>query len=252
LCAAISATLVALLAAGAAPSTATAAACVPSSFGIALDIGHDRAHPGAIGASGTPEFEYNQLLGRAAVAALRNAGFATAFLIEERGTPLGIEERTRIAAERHAALLLSLHHDSVQPRYLSERTVAGRPQRFSDLFHGFSIFVSGRNAHAKQSERFADLLAQALLTRGLTPSLHHAQAIPGENRPLLNARLGVYRFDDLVILAGASMPAALLESGVIVNRAEEQAIRQGSYHEAVVAAVVQAVGDFCRRGPGGR
>jgi hypothetical protein len=48
------------------------------------------------------------------------------------------------------------------------------------------------------------------------------------------------------------MPAALLKSGVIVNRAEERAIRQGSYHEAVVAAVVQAVGDFCRRGAGGR
>jgi N-acetylmuramoyl-L-alanine amidase len=177
--------------------------------------------------------------------------FAAAFLIGESETPLGIEERTRIAGERHAALLLSLHHDSVQPRYLSEMTVTGRPQRFGDLFLGFSIFVSGRNAHAKQSERFADLLGRALLARGLTPSLHHAGAIPGENRPLLDASLGVYR-DNLVILVGASIPAALLESGVIANRAEEQAIRQRSYHQMVVAAVVQAVGDFCRRGSGGR
>jgi hypothetical protein len=50
---------------------------------------------------------------------------------------------------------------------------------------------------------------------------HHAEPIKGENRELVNPELGIYRFDDLIVLKSAAMPAALLECGVIVNRSEE-------------------------------
>jgi len=57
--------------------------------------------------------------------------------------------------------------------------------------------------------------------QGLTPTLHHAEPIKGENRELVNPDLGIYRFDDLIVLKSAAMPAVLLECGVIVNRSEE-------------------------------
>jgi len=37
-----------------------------------------------------------------------------------------------------------------------------------------------------------------------------------------NVTLGLYRFNDLEVLKTAPMPAALLETGIIVNRREEQ------------------------------
>jgi N-acetylmuramoyl-L-alanine amidase len=43
------------------------------------------------------------------------------------------------------------------------------------------------------------------------------------------------------------MPAVLLESGIIVNRVEEQEIRRGPYHKKVVTALVKAIQDFCNR-----
>lgn len=220
-------------------------ACQPASFKIALDVGHYRARPGAISATGVTEFTYNLALARALLAALHRDGFGAAFLIGEGGGPISLGERTRIAAQAGAELLISLHHDSVQPRYLSTWSVAGRPQHYSDLFHGYSIFVSDKNRKKSESERFATLLGQALLDKGLTPSLHHAENIPGENRPLLDPRLGIYRFDDLVVLKTAPAPAVLLESGIIVNRSEEQQIRSGTYEPRVVAALLDAVRQYC-------
>ena len=37
----------------------------------------------------------------------------------------------------------------------------------------------------------------------LVPTLHHAEKIPGESRELLDAQLGIYRFDDLAALKSA-------------------------------------------------
>jgi N-acetylmuramoyl-L-alanine amidase len=51
----------------------------------------------------------------------------------------------------------------------------------------------------------------------------------------------VYRFDDLLVLEGAAMPAALVECGVIVNRAEEREAASPARQEAVAGAIAAAV-----------
>jgi N-acetylmuramoyl-L-alanine amidase len=118
--------------------------CQPPLIKIALDIGHDRSNPGAISATGVTEFSYNLALAHSVIAALQTAGFNAAFLIGESGVPLSLKERIEIANDHRADLLLSLHHDSVQSRYLSEWTVNAALQRYSDRFHGYSLFISGK------------------------------------------------------------------------------------------------------------
>jgi N-acetylmuramoyl-L-alanine amidase len=216
-------------------------------FRLALDIGHTLSQPGATSATGATEFEYNRTLARAVLAALQKKGIGAAFMIGESGEPMALEARTRRAAEGGADLLLSLHHDSVQPRYLSTWNVGGVEQHYSDLFHGYSILVSARNPHFAESKMFALALGDALLAETLNPSLHHAEPIPGENHPLLDATRGIYEYDGLAVLRTAGMPAVLLESAVIVNRAEEQRVRSGEYHRHVIAAIVKAVRAYCSR-----
>ena len=210
-----------------------------------MDVGHTVATPGATSARGVPEYRFNATLARDIVRALTAAGYRRTILVNDNGRIGSLAERAGVANRFHAAIYLAIHHDAVQPRYLETWTFEGRPLPFSDRFHGFSLFVSRRNRRAGASERFGRLLARELLRRGNSPSLHHAEPIPGEGRPLLDRALGLYQFDDLVVLHEASMPALLLEAGVIVNRDEEAALFDPSYRGRVVGAVVAAIGEFC-------
>jgi N-acetylmuramoyl-L-alanine amidase len=221
--------------------------CQPPTFKVAIDIGHDKRRPGATSARGVTEFTYNHALGELVLSALKASGFTSAFLIGESGALMPLSYRPRIASDEQAAVFISLHHDSAQTQYFSEWSFDGRRYAYSDTFHGYSIFVSQGSRWAKDSLALATLLGQALKANGLTPSLHHAEKIPGEARTLLDPSLGIYAFDGLAVLRGATMPALLLESGLIVNRGEEQAIQSGMYHPKIVAALVSAITRYCAR-----
>jgi N-acetylmuramoyl-L-alanine amidase len=125
----------------------------------------------------------------------------------------------------------------VQPQYLETWTSGGVPHRFSDRFTGFSLFVSRANPGLSTSLACASALGAALRRAGFTPSLHHAEPIPGENRPFADRLNGVYYFDDLVVLKTATQPALLLEAGIIVNRTEEVMLQQPAVHTTIAAAI---------------
>ena len=94
-------------------------------------------------------------------------------------------------------------------------------------------------------KRLRLVIGAALLAGGFAPSLYHAEPIPGEGRPLLDRRLGILRFDKLVVLRTAAMPAVLLEAAVIVNRQEEEEARGPAFLKRMAAAVTRAVLQFC-------
>ena len=214
-------------------------------FKVALDVGHTLSQPGATGASGATEFAYNQRLAVAVNDALRRGGVATV-LIGGDGGPMPLLSRPKLAQAAGASLFLSLHHDSVQPHYLSTWIVGGQPRPYSDRFRGYSVFVSDANPRRADSLRMAALLGSQMRRAGFTPSLHHAEPIPGENRPIVDAALGIMRFDGLAVLRTAAIPAVLLEAAVIVNREDETAVQQPSTFGRMVEAIVSAVQRYCR------
>ena len=222
-------------------SRVTAFAADPHDLVIALDIGHTRARPGAVSARGAYEFYFNQRMARLIEQRLREAGYRRVFLINESGRDISLTERTALAARKKAALFLSIHHDSVQPRYVSPWLHDGRPNVYSDRFQGYSVFYSERNRAAAESRTLALAIGSELLASGLTPTLHHAEPIPGENRRLIDARTGVYQFDELVVLWSAKMPAVLLECGVLAHRQEELNLETPEYRDRIAAAVVRAI-----------
>jgi N-acetylmuramoyl-L-alanine amidase len=64
-------------------------------------------------------------------------------------------------------------------------------------------------------------------------------------RPLLDIDAGVYRYDELIVLKMTQMPAALLESGSIINRDEELVMASDEHKNKVSAAVAAAVAEYC-------
>lgn len=211
---------------------------------IALDVGHFLARPGAVSARGRTEFEFNRELASAIRSSLEAYG-ARVQLIGADGELAVLAQRT--AAARGASLFLSVHHDSVQPSYLVEWQYAGTVQRYSDRFAGFSLFVSRRNAWSAASLACASAIGRALRAAGFTPSLYHADAIPGEGKPFADRPNGVHYYDDLVVLRTATQPAVLLEAGVIVNRDEELALRLPATQRRIADAVAAGV-QACRVG----
>jgi N-acetylmuramoyl-L-alanine amidase len=188
---------------------------------IIVDAGHTPAHPGATGASGRVEHLYNLDLSAAVAQDLQADG--------ER--VITLEQRPNAAPE--ANLFVSIHHDSLQQAWID----AGRRREFK----GYSLFVSMRNPHYAQSLACAQAIGERLLAAGETPSLYHATPIKGENRPLLDRRLGIHRFDDLVVLRSAPMPAVLVEAGVIANPDEETRLREPTTLAKLAQAISQGI-----------
>lgn len=208
---------------------------------IAIDVGHYLEEPGVISARGRPEFEFNLDLAREIAAALKARGHA-ARLIGADGKMKEPWRRPRAA--RGADLLVSAHHDSVRERYLSTWTHDGAERRYSDLFSGFSLFVSRENPDWKQGLRCASAIGAALIKTGFRPSLYHADPAFGENRPFADQGNGVHYFDHLAVLRHARLPALLFEAGVIVNRDEETRMSDDNVRKQIAVSVADGI-DAC-------
>lgn len=205
---------------------------------IAIDVGHYLAQPGVISARGVSEFEYNLQLAREISESLRRAGHRT-ILIGDDGMAENLGSRAPRASGMD--LFISVHHDSVQPRFLSAWENEGGTYWYSDRFSGFSLFVSRLHAHTDASQRCASAIGAALRSAGFTPSRYHADPILGENRPFADEANGVHYFDNLAVLKTASIPALLFEAGVIVNRDEELRMRDPAVRKRIAEAIGNAV-----------
>lgn len=209
---------------------------------VAIDVGHSISAPGAISARGKPEFEFNQGMARIVQQTLTRDRVPS-ILIGSDGNEVDLLPRTIAAEDAGATFLVSIHHDSVQPQYLETWNTQGMQRQFSDRFSGFSLFVSHKNPAAEASLSCARAIGFALEQAGLHPSHHHAENIPGENRAWADKDAGVYYYDDLVVLKSAKIPAVLIEAGVIVNRQEEQTIRQTQVRKVIANAIARGLSD---------
>jgi N-acetylmuramoyl-L-alanine amidase len=227
-------------------------ACAPASFAVAVDAGHTPGSPGSTSARGKPEFEFNHRLAWELVISLHAAGYQKAFLVNPNKRELSLRDRTRMAERNGGDLFISIHHDSVQPHYLTSWTHNGQNRAYSDTFSGFSLFVSGSSQGTTASRLTAQAIGLGLVQRGLTPTLHHAEPIPGESRTLLVPKLGIYQRDTLAVLRDSRAPAVLVEAGVIVHRAEEQRLEQTGHRAKILAAIKDGVVAACAATPGGQ
>jgi len=195
---------------------------------ILVDVGHTPGQSGARAASGRAEYLYNRDLAAALARALAALGDRVTRIVPGND---GIALAARPAVAPDADLFVSIHHDSIQPRYID----AGRQGEFA----GYSVFVSMRNPQPVRSLRCAQAIGEALREAGEHPSAYHAEPIAGENRPFLDRRRGVHRYDGLVVLHSARMPAVLIEAGVIVNPAEEARLAQPKTIRGLATAIAR-------------
>jgi len=210
-------------------------------FTVAIDIGHTKTNFGAVSSRGVSEYKFNYAIANILLKKIIASKNLAAFIINPDGKKISLKKRTQIASKKGADLFISLHHDSVQQKYIDYWKYKQKKNHYSDQFSGYSIFISNKNRQAKESYRFAAFLGKELIDYSFTPTLHHAEKIKGENRKLLDTKKGIYEFNDLVVLKTAAMPSILLECGVIVNRKEELLVRSDGFKEDISNAIVNAI-----------
>jgi N-acetylmuramoyl-L-alanine amidase len=236
-----------------APVAAKPDSCRRANFRVVVDVGHTVDVPGAISARGVPEYAFNLQLGTAVRQALVDAGFDEATLLITATAPWrGLFERAERANRMRADLFIAIHHDSVPDNLLQTWQYAGQDERYNDDYPGYAIFISNDNADRAGSLMFGSLLGKELQARGLDYTPHYTLPPMGHRRrELLDAKAGVYRYDQLIVLRATHMPAVLLEAGSIVNRQEELQLASPERRALTSAAIVAAVEEFCaaRAGP---
>ncbi len=207
---------------------------VPLAFDVILDPGHSAQRYGTLSCSGKKEYEYNNQLLMSVFPYL----VAQKIYVDVTRDPE--EEITlvqRAEKSKGKKLFISLHHDSAQEQFITR--VSGNP--CSRKARGYSIFISKKNPYFERSLSCARVLGEALRNAGLVPSTHHGEPISGENRTLLDARLGIYQYDDLVVLKQSKCPALLLEAGVIIHPEEDKLVQTPEYKRNIANGIVQAI-----------
>lgn len=212
---------------------------------VIIDIGHTPKTQGVISSQGVAEYKYNKNIAEFLFMALQNKGINTV-IINAQGKEITLKQRAALVNNEHGSLLISIHHDSVQPRYLSSWSYDGHDYSYSDRFSGYSVFLSTKNKQYIKSVRLAQLLGMLMRHWEFSPSYHHAEMIQGESRMLLDSYNGIYRYDDLVLLKSVNVPAVLLECGVIVNRQEEGELQKEEVQRRIVNAIAGSVETFLK------
>jgi N-acetylmuramoyl-L-alanine amidase len=229
------------------PAKVDGAKCNRAGFRVVLDVGHTQEVPGAKSARGVPEYEFNLRLAKLIEQKLIEAGFGrTVLMITGEPPHTGLYKRAARANGLNADLFLSIHHDAVPDRLIETWQYEGQEHQFSDRFHGHSIFISEDNPNVRGSLLFGKLLGEQMEARGLHYTPHYTQRIMGSRqRELLDAKAGVYRYDQLIVLRDTRMPAVLFEAGSIVNRDEELLLATPEHQSLIAAAATDAVTAFC-------
>jgi N-acetylmuramoyl-L-alanine amidase len=207
---------------------------------IVIDPGHTSKHPGAISLRGIPEVDYNDNFVRKLADKLSQHGVKV-LKTRKEGEEIDLDARIEKLRGKGGTALISIHHDSAQLVHLKEMEIKGkRVYQTIKPISGYSIFISRLNPYYRDSLRLAMNLGEEILRLGRNPTLHHAEPIAGENRTLIDKRLGIYQFDDLKILSKTTIPAVLLEVGVLVDKSDEAYVSNENNQDALIDAIVRA------------
>lgn len=207
-------------------------------FRLLIDSGHDRQSPSVNGCrSGIPEYVFNDNLAGMLRDKLQTGTDISAALTREAEDCISLRGRARMTPGFD--LMVSIHHDSAQDTYLRPVMMGGKEKRCIVGPQGFCVYVSRKNPYPEASLLFARLISGFLVGKGLTPSTHHGEDIPGERHVMIAP--GVYYYDNLIVLKEGRCPAVLVEAAVLTNYKDEAEASSPQFQQKVTDALREAV-----------
>lgn len=226
---------------------------------VTIDPGHGGDDPGAIGSLGTREKMVTLAIAGELVQYLNGQDGIRAEITRDSDFFIPLQERRKIAREKHQAdLFVSIHADSAPSRQASGASV------FALSLKGANTATSRFAQQLAERENKSDLLRGyiaetddvSVMLAGLTVegSLNHSlemgRMILDELRPLVG-KLHSPRVEQagFAVLKEPGMVSLLVETGFISNPEEEERLSDPGYQRDLAARIGTAIVNFCRRFP---
>lgn len=217
---------------------------VPESCLVAIDIGHSKNRCGATSSRGVGEYWFNSAIAKKLHAKLIENDLLDVVIINKKGSEVSLGQRVSEINLSKADLVISIHHDSVQPKYLQKWNFNGEPRNYCDTFSGHSIFISKKSIEHEKSLKLAYMIGNEFAAINLNPTLHHSEMIPGESRELISPDLGIYDAD-FAVLKKTTIPSVLVECGIIINRIDEEKLINNDYQDIIAGAISSGIINYC-------
>ncbi|HVI97122.1 MAG TPA: N-acetylmuramoyl-L-alanine amidase [Anaeromyxobacter sp.] len=241
-----------MLAALAAAALALATAGRAPAFVAVVDPGHGGDQEGALSPAGDREKDVALEIARRIAARLKAQG-GRVVLTRTGDIAVPLANRAAIANAIRADLFVSIHLNSMPTEEARKRT-AGVETYFlsADASDGHANAVAAReNADRLAGEPEPDpadpvaaILSDLEDQASLSGSSRLAYAVHERLVPALGAEDRGVKQAPFYVLAGARMPAVLLEVGFISHEAEAAKLRSPEYQERIAGAVAEGVAAF--------
>ncbi|OGQ44472.1 MAG: hypothetical protein A3A85_07325 [Deltaproteobacteria bacterium RIFCSPLOWO2_01_FULL_42_9] len=217
---------------------------------IVIDPGHGGEDTGAVGPSGIKEKDINLAIAMRLKKLLAEKTNAIVILTRADDRFIPLDERTNIANKNEADLFISIHTnasyrkgaDGVETYFLSFEASDEDAKR-AVAFENAVVSLE-KKTETKNSDDLKTILMDMAQTSVLNDSSQLADIIQenlckvlkGENRGIKQA--------PFIVLAGAAMPAVLVEVGFISNADEEKRLTSGETQEIIAEAIFKSVMRF--------
>ena len=221
---------------------------------VVIDPGHGGDDSGAKGAGGTLEKDVVLAVARRARTAIEGRLGLRVLLTREEDNRADSDARAAIANNNKADLFISLHANAsprastrgAQVMYLGlDRFGEAARQRYESQREALPVYGGGtREIALVQWE-----LAQA---SHVYESTALANIVEKRLRDSAGISAVTVQKGPLRALAGANMPAALIEMGYLSNPEEERLLASGDFQNSIAQSLVEAVisfRDYLERGP---
>jgi N-acetylmuramoyl-L-alanine amidase len=227
-----------------APAAAAAPVAVPELVAV-VDPGHGGDKEGAVGPGGLREKDLSLAIARRIAARLREGG-ARVLLTRERDEGLDLSLRAALANAAEADLFVSVHLNSMATADGGARTRGIETYFLSPDARAVAV-AARENADRAPAEVFptddavAGILADLSNVEALAESSRLAHAVHERLVLRTGAEDHGVKQAPFHVLAGARMPAVLVEVGFISHRDEARQLADPAYQERIAAAVAEGI-----------
>lgn len=214
---------------------------------VLIDPGHGGHDTGSIGQTGLQEKDVVLDISKRLGQLLEKGLGAEVLYTRETDVFVPLEERTMMANEKGADLMISVHCNSA--RSSKVRGIETYYLDFTSDAWELSV-ASQENAASQQSvHELEDLLSRIARQDNIAESKEFATHIQlrlhsGVSKHSSSIRDRGIRKAPFIVLIDAEMPAVLVEIGFISNRADEGLMDKGSFRQEVAEHIYRGITDY--------